>query len=725
MSQTASPKRLWHITPWKWLFSLKIGVTLLVALTAISIVGTLISPLDRALALVYYTWWYKSLLLLLALAMACATWRNLAEVVVPAFRPRFQKSEAAYRNRKPGAALRFEGTAEDVAVAFRARGFRTALEGPFGYAWKGKLGRLGSPIAHVGLIVVLVSGFAAGMVAREGTVTVLEGDETRTLVIVPDFLAAGQVRDWKEFCQAVNAARKDSVPNPGKQIWTLLGESSDPHGGDSSGLSHGQSLLLELAGEKKVPYEYADELAKELNNGVLARRDFYTPEAFKEVALPVEAETILARETRARSGDDMLRLNRLALEAAYPKWIKKSESVDLGFTIRCDDFRVAYHPRTRMPSEFVSTVSCPDTVPPLVGEKVEVNHSLVVNGWTLHQTSYPEGQGVRFAVQVSDLKGTVDLEISPGQTRPVPGLTGAQLALEPMPPYNWTLTVPGQTEPLKGALMGGKMPSRSNVPAAAAATTSAPVAGAGFAIRAAQFEPDFVVQPGRKFGSRSQALNNPALCVALLQGGQEVGTYWLFGKPEMKEMMRNMMHQKESAWEFDLVRVTGEAPNYQMVVSAKKTGSAEAAREFSLSVGQEALLESASSQTSASAAVPAAVPEASKPVEASVKSSDEPTVKLVGKVPSYYTVLTLTCNPLVPVIYGGCLLMMLGLLLAFSVKRQEVWFWVRPGEKTSLLVTAHYRLTRDTFDRGTLGALRVLCPDEKFASGEETGNGAG
>jgi cytochrome c biogenesis protein ResB len=715
MSQTASPKRLWHITPWKWLFSLKIGVTLLVILAGVSIAGTLISPLDRALALVYYTAWYKSLLLLLALTMACATWRNLVEVVLPAFRNRFQKTEAAYRKRKPGVALRFEGTAADVATAFRARGFRVALEGEFGYAWKGKLGRLGSPIAHVGLIVVLVSGFAAGRVAREGTVTVLEGEETRTLVIVPDFLAAGQIRDWKGFCQAVNKDRKDSALNPGKQIWTMLGESSDSHGGDPSGLSHGQILLLSLAGDEKVPYEYAGELAKELNNGVLARRDFYTPEAFKSVSLPVEAEKILARDGRTRTGDEMLRLNRLALEAAYPKWIKKSESVDLGFTIRCDDFRVSYHPRTKMPSEFVSTLSCPDTVPPLVGQMVEVNRSLTVNGWTLHQTSYPEGPGARFAVQVRvNPESPIDLEISPGQTRPVPGLDGAQLALEAQPPYAWTLTVPGQSEPVKGILMGGGMSGRSNA-------STEPVAGAGFSIRAVQFEPDFVIQAGRKFASRSQALNNPALCVALLQGGQEVSSHWLFGKPEMKEMMRNMMHQKESAWEFDLVRVTGDAPNCQMVVSAKKTGSTEAAREFTLAVGQEAALEATSPQTTASASVAPAAP----PAATASKSADEPKVKLVGKVPAYYTILTLTRNPLIPVIYGGSALMMLGLLLAFLIKRQEVWFWVRPGEKASLLVTAHYRLARDTFDRGTLGALRALCPDEKFESGEEAENGAG
>ncbi len=155
--------------------------------------------------------------------------------------------------------------------------------------------------------------------------TVLEGQKTRTLVMVPNYLAAGQIRDWKGFCQAVNTGRKNSAPNPGKQIWTLLGDATDSHTGHS-GLSHGQNLLLELAGEKRVPYEYAEELAKELNNAVLVRRDFYTPEAFQDVTLPVEAETILARDTRSRSGDDLIRLNRLALEAAYPEWIKKSES---------------------------------------------------------------------------------------------------------------------------------------------------------------------------------------------------------------------------------------------------------------------------------------------------------------------------------------------------------------------------------------------------------------
>ncbi|MDK2970494.1 MAG: cytochrome c biosis protein [Candidatus Sumerlaeota bacterium] len=173
--------RIWYRSPWKWFFSLKVGIVLLALLTVASVVGTVIDPLERAQELVYYTWWFKLLLLALAVNMGCATTMTVMQKLLPSRPLRVHAQRAFFNSAALSGRRPFTGTAEQVASEFRRAGFAVKTQDNAGVARSGWIGRWGAPVSHVGLIVVLLAGFVASWVAREGVIQILEGDTTTTM----------------------------------------------------------------------------------------------------------------------------------------------------------------------------------------------------------------------------------------------------------------------------------------------------------------------------------------------------------------------------------------------------------------------------------------------------------------------------------------------------------------------------------------------------------------
>lgn len=166
---------IWHQSPWKWCFSLGVGVFLLLVLTIASIIGSAIDPLERAQALIFYTWWYKALLLALALNMTCATIKTIMVKLLPAMNLRIHAQRGFYSGEQLAARIPFAGKFEDVAGAFRAHGFKVRTEDHAGVARSGWWGRFGAPVSHAGMVIVLLAGFASSWVAKEGVVQIPEG----------------------------------------------------------------------------------------------------------------------------------------------------------------------------------------------------------------------------------------------------------------------------------------------------------------------------------------------------------------------------------------------------------------------------------------------------------------------------------------------------------------------------------------------------------------------
>lgn len=154
------------------------------ATVAASILGTLISPLERAQELVFYAWWYQALLLLLALSMAGSTWRTVRRLLRGSAKGAIRADAGFYENAASAAALQFSGDLAGVERAFRESGFSVVTQGNAGYAWKGRWGRWGAAVSHVGIVVVLLAGLASRWVAQQGFVQLAEGEETREMAKV-------------------------------------------------------------------------------------------------------------------------------------------------------------------------------------------------------------------------------------------------------------------------------------------------------------------------------------------------------------------------------------------------------------------------------------------------------------------------------------------------------------------------------------------------------------
>ncbi len=501
------------------------------ALAVASVFGTLIPKLEDAQRIVYYSWWYETLLLLLGVNLVCTTVRTLSERVLPFMRPRFQKDKGVYRGLAPTTQFAYEGDVETAAAAFRKKGFGVAVEKDCGNAWKGKLGRWGSAISHLGFIIVLLGGVASGFVSEEGWVGLREGS-------------------WAD---------------------------------------------------------------------------------------------------------------RMTMRT------EQEEVVDLGFILQCDDFDTAFHPDTRIPSNFTSIVAVFDSEGEFLQRgPVEVNQSMKTHGWTLHQTSYKEMPDVtRYRLKVSNPEQSVvnETELSPGQTRPLAGAQDLNLSLGASSPLTWTV----RTD--EGIVQQGLLEE-----------STGPIT-----LRAERFEPDFIMGSDKKITSRSQDMDNPALLVSLFDGQNKIGSTWLFHRDDMKQMM----HGATGPYEMELDGIAGDP--VQFTIAILSAGSGVAVGNFTLGLGELQLIEAGKEET----ANPAA-------------QTDGPwTVEIVERVPAYTTFLTVARNPAIPVIYFGCALMTLGLSAALFISRKEVWFMVDPRRKR-LYVAGVYRHPQDEFDSATQSVIDSL-----------------
>ncbi|MCK4306214.1 MAG: hypothetical protein KAY24_18380, partial [Candidatus Eisenbacteria sp.] len=112
------------------------------------------------------------------------------------------------------------------------------------------------------------------------------------------------VLDWRRFTKTVVDQAKSSRPSPGRRIWDLMD-------------SEAQEEVAEAA-SLEYPYRYLkDQIARALSN-VLASGEFYTEAAWRGMKLPAEAQQLLSKGVPNLNEPEVLRLNSLLLEAAFP-----------------------------------------------------------------------------------------------------------------------------------------------------------------------------------------------------------------------------------------------------------------------------------------------------------------------------------------------------------------------------------------------------------------------
>jgi len=114
------------------------------------------------------------------------------------------------------------------------------------------------------------------------------------------------VTDWGRFCSALARAGASDRRGPHRRLWEALPPEARKAVCEGATTEAGRASVLDAL------------------HGVLARPDFYRQEDFAEVKLPAEAESLLKLDRGELSRPSVERLNRLLLEAAYPRVIAES-----------------------------------------------------------------------------------------------------------------------------------------------------------------------------------------------------------------------------------------------------------------------------------------------------------------------------------------------------------------------------------------------------------------
>ncbi len=150
----------------------------------------------------------------------------------------------------------------------------------------------------------------------------------------PSLFHQGDI-DWPRFyVQLVEDAKLPS-PSPGRRVMDHLAPET-------------RQSVQDAAKKSATPLDYSsnpeleNEILKELNEKVLANRDFYRSWDFGEIAVTEspKIKALLARNRQALAEQEVQKLNRLLLEAAYPKFIVKSQAAEDELEAMIDEARV-------------------------------------------------------------------------------------------------------------------------------------------------------------------------------------------------------------------------------------------------------------------------------------------------------------------------------------------------------------------------------------------------
>lgn len=223
---------------WKFFASVKLAIVLFILITLASILGTLI-PQGRSaaeyaaryggssglfvslqLTRLYHSFWYLALLLLFGLNTVVCTLSRFGPKWRRAFGPAAATDAQALMTMKVKSrfrlALPVAAAKDKIAGILRARHYRLTESVTAGgivlLARKRRLGRFGSDIVHLGLLVILIGGFTSGIGVRRAEVPLLEGQtgdvphaafQVRLDKFETEYYPQGSVKDWKSTITVV------------------------------------------------------------------------------------------------------------------------------------------------------------------------------------------------------------------------------------------------------------------------------------------------------------------------------------------------------------------------------------------------------------------------------------------------------------------------------------------------------------------------------------------
>ncbi len=191
----------------KRLSSIKLTVALLFILAGVSIIGTLIPqdlqqieyvrrfgfPLYRLLNFfgifdIYHTWWFKGIILLLAINLLVCSIDRLPGVYKSIKHKKTDMTDAQLKTMPFYREIKINGKPEEIAKKLRECFLRTGgrvetiseMPPSFFFFWeKGIISRLGPYITHLGIIIILVGALIGSLYGFRANVNIVEGETVR------------------------------------------------------------------------------------------------------------------------------------------------------------------------------------------------------------------------------------------------------------------------------------------------------------------------------------------------------------------------------------------------------------------------------------------------------------------------------------------------------------------------------------------------------------------
>lgn len=135
---------------------------------------------------VFGAWWFMALCLAFSVNLILCSWRRSVRVVRALTRPSVFTSADFYEGRDSHGSLAWSGGIQPVVDTLRGTHTSVYVSGNAATAQRGAVGRLGATIVHIGLLLIVASGFMRFAAARCGwgiydaRMAIPEGASTRT-----------------------------------------------------------------------------------------------------------------------------------------------------------------------------------------------------------------------------------------------------------------------------------------------------------------------------------------------------------------------------------------------------------------------------------------------------------------------------------------------------------------------------------------------------------------
>lgn len=167
---------------YNWLFSIKTGLVLLCLIVVISIFETLLSNINQFEQYIYNSFFFKLLLVLLSVNLACSTFKTIIKKLIPLTEIQYKADISFYISNTPSDNFIYENKIDNIKILLKKNHFKIYSDKNSIYAKKNIIAYYGSVISHYGLIIVLIGGLFSSVVSKEGYMKLNEGQTSNLLM---------------------------------------------------------------------------------------------------------------------------------------------------------------------------------------------------------------------------------------------------------------------------------------------------------------------------------------------------------------------------------------------------------------------------------------------------------------------------------------------------------------------------------------------------------------